>query len=112
MGRGNKAIASELGIGEQAAKEHVPTLLRRFGVSSRAALAEIGTQLQILGTTDVDVSWLPYLFAGAPIGIQVLRGPDHTVVAVDARNRGAFNGDIVGVPVRQAFSLTGDPIHA
>lgn len=112
MGRGNKAIASELGIGEQAAKEHVSTLLRRFGVSSRAALAEIGTQLQILGTTDVDVSWLPYLFAGAPIGIQVLRGPDHTVVAVNAMNRRAFNGDIVGLPFREAFPLNADRMLA
>jgi PAS domain-containing protein len=103
MGRGNKAIASELGIGEQAAKEHVSTLLRRFGATSRAALAEIGTQLQILGTTDVDVRWLPYLFAAAPIGIQVLRGPDHIVVAVNATNRRALDREIVGLPFREAF---------
>jgi PAS domain-containing protein len=107
-GLGNKAIATELGISEQAAKERVSTLLRRFGATSRAALAEIGTQLQILGSTDVDVSWLPYLFLHAPIGIQVLRGPEHRVVAVNATNRRALDRDVVGLPFREAFSLNAD----
>jgi PAS domain-containing protein len=102
-GFANKAIATELGISEQAAKEHVSTLLRRFGVANRAALAEIGTQLQILGVVDTDVSWLPYLFTAAPIGIQVLRGPEHRVVAVNATNRRALDREIVGLPFREAF---------
>jgi DNA-binding CsgD family transcriptional regulator len=102
-GLGNKAIATELGIGEQAAKEHVSTLLRRFGATGRAALAEIGTQLQILGSTEVDVSWLRYLFVAAPIGIQVLHGPEHRVVAVNATNRRALDREVVGLPFGQAF---------
>lgn len=107
-GLGNKAIATELGISEQAAKEHVSKLLRRFGATGRAALAEIGTQLQILGSTDVDVSWLPYLFVAAPIGIQVLRGPDHRVVAINETNRRALDREVVGLPFREAFPQNGD----
>jgi PAS domain-containing protein len=102
-GLGNKAIAAELGISEQAAKEQVSTLLRRFGATGRAALAEIGTQLQILGSTDVDVSWLPYLFVAAPIGIQVLRGPAHHVVAINDTNRKALDREVIGLPFREAF---------
>ena len=111
-GLGNKAIATELGISEQAAKEHVSNLLRRFGATGRAALAEIGTQLQILGSTDVDVSWLPYLFLASPIGIQVLRGPEHIVVAVNATNRRALDREIVGLPFREAFPLNASRILA
>lgn len=109
-GLGNKAIAGELGISEQAAKEHVSTLLRRFGATGRAALAEIGTQLQILGSTDVDVSWLPYLFVAAPIGIQVLRGPEHHVVAINDTNRKALDREVIGLPFRDAFPYTADRI--
>ena len=107
-GLGNKAIATELKFSEQAAKEHVSTLLRRFGASGRAALAEIGTQLQILGSTDTDVSWLPYLFLEAPIGIQVLRGPEHHVVAINATNRRALDRDVLGLPFREAFPYSAD----
>jgi PAS domain-containing protein len=107
-GLGNKAIATELGISEQAAKERVSTLLRRFGATSRAALAEIGTRLQILGSTDVDVGLLPYLFLAAPIGIQVLRGSEHRVVAVNDTNRKALDREIVGLPFREAFPTNSD----
>jgi PAS domain-containing protein len=102
-GLGNKAIATELGVSEQAAKEHVSTLLRRFGATGRAALAEIGTQLRIVGTTDLDVSWLPYLFLAAPIGILVFRGPEHRVVAVNDTARRASDRDIVGLAFVDAF---------
>jgi PAS domain-containing protein len=109
-GLGNKAIAAELGISEQVVKEHVSTLLRRFGATGRAALAEIGTQLQIIGSTDVDVSWLPYLFVAAPIGIQVLRGPEHRVVAVNDTARTALDREVVGLAFREAFPLQADRI--
>jgi PAS domain-containing protein len=102
-GLGNKAIAAELGISEQAAKEHVSALLRRFGATSRAALAEVGTQLQILGSHDGDVSWLPYLFIEAPMGIAVLRGPEHRIVAVNATNRRVLDREVVGLPFQEAF---------
>jgi PAS domain-containing protein len=104
-GLGNKAIATELGISEQAAKEHVSTLLRRFRATSRAALAEIGTQLEIIGTADPYVPWLPYLFVAAPIGIQVFRGGEHRVVAANDTARKAAEGDVVGLPFGEAFPL-------
>src|SRR6266704_3243186 len=86
-GLGNKAIATKFGISEQVVKEHVSTLLRRFSVTSRAALAEVGTQLQIMGVTGADTSWLPYLFMSAPTGMQVFRGPDHLIVATNETAR-------------------------
>jgi len=112
QGAGNKAIATDLGISEQAAKEHVSTLLRRFQVNGRAGLAEIGTRLQILGVTgaDVDVSWLPYLFVAAPMGMQVFRGPDHRIVATNETARKAADRDVVGLPLREGYPLTADRI--
>jgi DNA-binding CsgD family transcriptional regulator/PAS domain-containing protein len=109
-GLGNKAIAADLGISEQAAKEHVSTLLRRFGATGRAALAEIGTQLHIMGVADADTSWLPYLFMAAPIGMQVFRGPDHLVVATNETARKAADRDVIGLPLREGYPLTADRI--
>ena len=109
-GLGNKAIATELKISEQAAKEHVSNLLRRFGVSSRASLAEVGTHLQIMGVTDADTSWLPYLFQSAPIGVQVFRGPDHRIVASNAVARRAADRDVIGLSLREGYPLTADRI--
>jgi PAS domain-containing protein len=109
-GLGNKAIASELGIGEQAAKEQVSTLLRRFGATNRAALAEIGTQLHIMGVTDGDTGWLPYLFMAAPMGMQVFRGPDHLIVATNETARKATDRDVIGLPLREGYPLTADRI--
>lgn len=43
-GHTNKEIADRLGIGEQAAKVQVSTLLRKFGAQNRAALAAIATE--------------------------------------------------------------------
>jgi len=109
-GMANKAIASELAISEQAVKDHVSTLLRRFEVSNRASLAEIGTHLLIMGVTDADTSWLPYLFMAAPIGMQVFRGPDHRIVATNAHARKAADRDVIGLPLREAYPLTADQI--
>lgn len=82
-GFANKAIATELGISEQGAKEHVSNLLHRLGAPNRAALAEIGTLRSLLGSTDLDPTWLPRLFLSAPIAIVILRGPDHRVAAAN-----------------------------
>ena len=109
-GMANKAIANELAISEQAVKDHVSTLLRRFEVSNRASLAEIGTHLLIMGVTDADTSWLPYLFMAAPIGMQVFRGPDHRIVATNAHARKAADRDVIGLPLREAYPLTADQI--
>jgi PAS domain-containing protein len=109
-GLGNKAIAAELAISEQAVKEHVSNLLRRFEVSGRASLAELGTQLQIMGVTDADTSWLPYLFIAAPIGVQVFRGPDHRIVATNEAARKAADRDVIGLTLREGYPLTADRI--
>ena len=105
-GMANKAIANEMGISEQAAKEHVSALLRRFEVSNRASLAEIGTHLVIMGVADADTSWLPYLFMAAPIGMQVFRGPDHRIVATNAAARKAADRDVIGMTLREGYPLT------
>jgi DNA-binding CsgD family transcriptional regulator len=109
-GMANKTIAKELAITEQAVKEHVSTLLRRFEVSNRASLAEIGTHLAIMGVTDADTSWLPYLFMAAPIGMQVFRGPDHRIVATNAAARKAADRDVIGMSLREGYPLTADRI--
>jgi DNA-binding CsgD family transcriptional regulator len=109
-GLGNKAIATELAISEQAVKEHVSNLLRRFEVSGRASLAELGTRLQIMGVTDADTSWLPYLFIAAPIGVQVFRGPDHRIVATNEAARKAADRDVIGLTLREGYPLTADRI--
>ena len=109
-GMANKAIANELAISEQAVKDHVSTLLRRFEVSNRASLAEIGTHLLIMGVTDADTSWLPYLFMAAPIGMQVFRGPDHRIVATNAVARKAADRDVIGLSLREGYPLTADRI--
>lgn len=111
-GLGNKAIATELAITEQAVKEHVSNLLRRFEVSGRASLAEVGTHLQIMGVTDADTSWLPYLFIAAPIGVQVFRGPDHRIVAINETARKAADRDVIGLTLREGYPLTADRIGA
>lgn len=109
-GMANKEIANELAISEQAVKDHVSALLRRFEVSNRASLAEIGTHLVIMGVTDADTSWLPYLFMAAPIGMQVFRGPDHRIVATNAVARKAADRDVSGMPLREGYPLTVDRI--
>jgi PAS domain-containing protein len=109
-GLANKEIANELAISEQAVKEHVSALLRRFEVSNRASLAEVGTHLVIMGVTDADTRWLPYLFMAAPIGMQVFRGPDHRIVATNAAARKAADRDVIGMTLREGYPLTADRI--
>ena len=75
-GDGNKQIASALGITEQAIKDHVSTLLGKFGVPNRAALAEAGTRLEFTGEPGVDRSWMRDLFLGAEPLIVIARGPE------------------------------------
>lgn len=101
-GRSNKAIGTELGISEQSVKEHVSTLLRRFGADGRAGLAELAVRLRIVGATDVDPRWLSYLFIAAPFEIRILRGPEHHVVAVNEAAR-LPDRDVVGLPFRDAY---------
>ena len=80
----NKEIGHRMGLSEQAVKEHVSTLLHRLAVRNRAALAEIATELKIVGTTDLDPEWLSYIFKRSPVMTAIVRGPDHVFVAVNA----------------------------
>jgi PAS domain S-box-containing protein len=80
----NKEIGHRMGLSEQAVKEHVSTLLHRLAVRNRAALAEIATELKIIGTSDLDPEWLNYIFKRSPVMTAIVRGPDHVFVAVNA----------------------------
>jgi PAS domain-containing protein len=100
----NKQIATELGVSEQAVKEHVSLLLQRFGVPNRAALAEAGTTLSITGSAVVEPTWLQYLFNEAPVMIAMLRGPDHVVeIANEAFRRACAGREFMGRPIRDVF---------
>ena len=45
----NKEIATHLGISEQAVKEQISVLLLRLKVRNRAALAEVGARVAVVG---------------------------------------------------------------
>ena len=100
----NKEIAHRIGLSEQAVKEHVSTLLQRLAVRNRASLAEIATQLRIVGTMDLEPEWLEYVFQRSPVMKAILRGPDHVFVAANDAYRGV-SGDreIIGRPFREVF---------
>lgn len=101
----NKEIGHRMGLSEQAVKEHVSTLLRRLAVRNRAALAEIATELKIVGTTDLDPEWLTYIFKRSPVMTAIVRGPDHVFVAVNAAYAdvaGASEG-LIGRSFRDVF---------
>lgn len=101
----NKEIGHRMGLSEQAIKEHVSTLLHRLAVRNRAALAEIATELKIIGTTDLDPEWLNYIFKRSPVMTAIVRGPDHVFVAVNAAYAdvaGASEG-LIGRSFRDVF---------
>ena len=81
-GVSNKEIASRLGVSEQAIKQQVSKLLARFGVESRAALAQSALAIRLTGQRDSDLP-LEYLFDLAPVAIAMTTGPEHLVRAVN-----------------------------
>lgn len=101
----NKEIAHRIGLSEQAVKEHVSALLHRLAVRNRAALAEIATQLKIVGTADLDPEWLNYIFKRSPVMTAIVRGPDHVFVAVNAAYAEASGttSDLIGRAFRDVF---------
>jgi len=101
----NKEIAHRMGLSEQAVKEHVSTLLHRLAVRNRAALAEIATELKIIGTTDLDPEWLSYIFKRSPVMTAIVRGPDHVFVAVNAAYADASGtpSGLIGRAFRDVF---------
>jgi len=103
-GHENKQIAKELGVSEQAVKEHVSLLLQRFGVPNRAALAEAGTQRMITGHQAIEPAWLQYIFSEAPVMLAMLRGPDHVVeIANEAFRRACAGREFLGRRIRDVF---------
>jgi DNA-binding CsgD family transcriptional regulator len=101
-GAQNKEIAPQLGMSEQAVKEHVSRLLRKFGVPNRAALGDAGARLDVIGES-IERSWIPQLFRDASVQIAVTRGPDHRYVVVNAAFAQAVGRDVVGKTMREAF---------
>jgi len=101
----NKEIAHRMGLSEQAVKEHVSALLHRLAVRNRAALAEIATELKIVGTADLDPEWLSYIFKRSPVMTAIVRGPDHVFVAVNAAYADASGttSELVGRAFRDVF---------
>lgn len=108
----NKEIARLLGIAEQSVKDQISNLLRRLAVHNRAALAGIATEVRIFGTT-IDETWSEDLFTNAPLGIALMRGPEHRIeVANEYLRRQAGDPDVVGLTLREAFPGLGSETHA
>ena len=103
-GDGNKQIACALGITEQAVKEHVSSLLAKFGVPNRAALAEAGARLEFSGEPGVDRSWMQELFLQAKPQICITRGPE---MRFEAANEAFLDATgrrhLIGRTMRDAF---------
>jgi PAS domain-containing protein len=100
----NKEIGHRIGLTEQAVKEHVSALLRRFAVRNRAALAEIATELKIAGTMGLPPEWLGFIYEKSPVASAVVEGPEHVYVAAnDAYRRAAGTDDIVGRRIVDVF---------
>ncbi len=93
----NKEIAHQLGISEQAVKEHVSNLLRLLAAPNRAALGDAAATLRFAGTFDLDPTWLPFLFRKAPLRIAIFGGPDHRLVAANEEHLVTVQGrDVMG----------------
>ena len=105
-GAQNKEIALRLGVVEQSAKQHVSDLLRKFDVPNRAALADAGARLELVGES-IERSWIPQLFRGASVLIAITRGPEHRYVAANAAYAKAVARDVVGKTMREAFPELG-----
>jgi DNA-binding NarL/FixJ family response regulator len=72
-GGGNKEIAAALGVAEQTIKKYVSSLLEKFDVPNRAALAEAGSRFELTGQPVIDRRWVRQLFLEAEPQICVLR---------------------------------------
>ena len=109
----NKEIAYQLGISEQAVKEHVSNLLRVLAAPNRAALGDAAATRRFVGTSEIDPEWLRFLFQDAPMHVAVVAGPEHRFVAVnDAYRRSTGRDDLVGKPYREAFpDRVESPLH-
>jgi DNA-binding CsgD family transcriptional regulator len=103
-GRENKEIAFELGISEQAVKEHVSRLLQRLAAPNRAALGDAAATLRFVGTFTIDPDWLSFLFQHAPMHVAVVEGPKHRFVAMNDAYAVASGGrELLGRDYREIF---------
>ena len=104
----NKEIAGHLGISEQAVKQQVSVLLKKFGVGSRAVLATTAMTMRLLGRASREGVRYEYLFDRAPVMIAMSRGPRHELTLANAPFVGLF-GDraYVGKTFIECFPVTG-----
>jgi DNA-binding CsgD family transcriptional regulator len=103
-GLGNKQIAAELGVSEQAIKEHVSILLAKFDVPNRAALGAAGARLEIADEGGLDRAVVRELFTAAEPQICVMRGPDLRYEAAnDAFLRATGRRPTIGRTMRETF---------
>lgn len=110
----NKEIAGRLGISEQAAKQQVSVLLRKFGAPSRAVLARTALTMKLLGTgvhgPDVPVE---YLCDRAPLLIAMTKGPEHVFVLVNRAFRELFGERAyIGHAAREVLPDTAAAVRA
>ena len=100
----NKEIAHQLGISEQAVKEHVSNLLRALAAPNRAALGDAAATRRFIGTANVDPEWLSVLFVNAPVHIALFEGDEHRFVAVNETYRSSAGPrELLGRTFREAF---------
>jgi len=112
IGHENKEIAGLLGTGEQAVKQQVSLLLKKFDVPSRAALARTAMTMRLLGSIPSDDTHYEYLFDRAPLLIAMTRGPEHRIILVNRAFRECF-GDrpYIGEPFGEAFPAANDVLR-
>jgi PAS domain-containing protein len=104
LGEGNKQIASSLGITEQAIKEHVSTMLDKFNVPNRAALAEAGMRLDFSGEMGFDRSWMRGIFLDAQPQICIARGAEFRYEAAnEAFMEAVGRRPVIGRTMRETF---------
>lgn len=112
IGHENKEIADLLGIGEQAVKQHVSLLLKKFAVPTRAALARTAMTMRLLGSVPAGDTHYEYLFARAPLLIAMTRGPEHRITLVNRAFRECFGErPYVGEPFGTAFPAANDVLR-
>jgi len=100
----NRQIGSELGISEQAVKDHVSVLLEKFHVANRAGLTEAALLLEFTGSSAIEHGWARQFFQGAELQICVLSGPDFRYATVNDAFRRAVGGrDVIGRTIREAL---------
>lgn len=109
----NKEAARRLGISEQAVKDHVSTLLQKFGVANRAALVALVSRLEFTGSLEIERAWPRQFFREAAVQICVLRGPDLRYATVnDSFRRAVGERELIGRTMREAFpELEGQGVY-